>query len=124
MVRLFSALSAEARRFIVEFVQALNGAAGAYAAAEAANASPLLSPWKTLTGRPLYGNGTNGARGTGQAGGGGGWLFGTAVMADRVRPGNPAVPAVAPSCSARAVPVVPAGSGTTGTHGLGNQPPA
>ncbi|MGA9677789.1 MAG: PE family protein, partial [Mycobacterium sp.] len=86
--RQFQALSAHAAEFHTEFVQALTSAGGAYAAAEAANASPLqavvqgaqslavFSPVKDLTGRPLAGNGTNGAAGTGQAGGGGGWLFG------------------------------------------------
>ncbi len=58
----------------------------AYTATEAASASPLqtvvragqslavFSPWKELTGRPLIGNGTNAAAGSGQAGGSGGWL--------------------------------------------------
>jgi PE family len=84
----FHALGAQASTFHTQFVQLLSGAQGAYAAAEAANASPLqaaeqaasdiqwFSPWKDLTGRPLVGNGTNGAVGTGEAGGGGGWLFG------------------------------------------------
>ena len=84
----FQALSAQASTFHTQFVQALNGAQGAYAAAEAANASPLqaviadaqslavFSPWKDLTGRPLVGNGANGAVGTGDAGGNGGWLYG------------------------------------------------
>ena len=74
------------RRFIAEFVQALNSASSSYAAAEAANVSPLaavraglqslglFSPVMDLTGRPLFGNGANGAPGTGQAGGAGGWL--------------------------------------------------
>jgi hypothetical protein len=85
----FQALTAQAAAFRDQFVQALNGAAGSYAAAEAANASPLqtleqdlqktvagFSPVKDLTGRPLFGNGADGAPGTGQAGGNGGWLFG------------------------------------------------
>jgi hypothetical protein len=81
----YQALSAQASAFHAEFVQALTGASGAYAAAEAANASPLqaaaqglaaFSPVKDLTGRPLFGNGADGAAGTGQAGGAGGWLFG------------------------------------------------
>src|SRR5882757_8635221 len=37
----FQALSAQAETFHTEFLQALNGAGQAYAAAEAANASPL-----------------------------------------------------------------------------------
>ena len=84
----FQALSAQASAFHAQFAQALSGAEGAYAAAEAANASPLqaaaqtasdtqwFSPWKTLTGRPLVGNGANAVAGTGHAGGDGGWIFG------------------------------------------------
>ena len=84
----FQALSAQASAFHAQFAQALSGAGGAYAAAEAANASPLqaaaqaasdtqwFSPWKTLTGRPLVGNGANAVAGTGHAGGDGGWIFG------------------------------------------------
>jgi hypothetical protein len=84
----FQSVSAQAALFHGEFVQALNGASGSYAAAEAANSAPLqaaaqdlrglaaFSPVKDLTGRPLFGNGANGASGTGQAGGNGGWLFG------------------------------------------------
>src|SRR6516164_4792378 len=61
----FQALSAQAATFHDEFVQALNSAGSAYAAAEVANASPLaalvqgaqslafFSPVKDLTGRPL-----------------------------------------------------------------------
>ncbi len=57
-------------------MQVLNGAEGAYAAAEAANAAPLqalqqdlqslgvFSPVKLLTGRSLFGNGANEAAGT------------------------------------------------------------
>ena len=37
----FQALNAQAAAFHAEFVQALSGAAGTYAAAEAANASPI-----------------------------------------------------------------------------------
>ncbi len=64
-----------------QFVQTLRGGAGAYAAAEAANASPLqglddlLSPVKALTGRPLFGDGASGAS-AGAAGKDGGWVFG------------------------------------------------
>ena len=71
-------------------MQALSGAGLRYAGTEAANVSPmqsvtqnLLSPAafghgavQSLTGRPLFGDGTNGAPGTGQAGGNGGWLIG------------------------------------------------
>ncbi len=46
----FQALSAQAAGFHAEFVQALTGAAGAYTAAEAANASPLGTIEKALLG--------------------------------------------------------------------------
>src|ERR1700733_13388693 len=69
----FQALSAQAGGFHSQFAQALTAARGAYAAAEAANAKPMQAvlgainaPTELLTGRPLIGNGTNGAAGTGQ----------------------------------------------------------
>lgn len=79
----YQAMSAQAAAFHARFVQALAGAMGAYAAAEAANASPLQTleqgllgainaPAAALSGRPFIGNGTNGAPGTGEAGGPGG----------------------------------------------------
>lgn len=72
----YQAMSAQAAAFHARFVQALAGAMGAYAAAEAANASPLQTleqgllgainaPAAALSGRPFIGNGTNGAPGTG-----------------------------------------------------------
>ena len=78
----FQAISAQAAAFHSRFVQLLSSGGGAYVGAEAANASPLsgllggnplqglggnalLSPVKDLTGRPLFGNGANGAAGTG-----------------------------------------------------------
>src|SRR6202167_449386 len=83
----FQALSAQVSSFHTEFVQTLSGAAGSYASAEAANASPLQAveqqvlgvinaPTQVLVGRPLIGNGANGAPGTGANGGGGGILIG------------------------------------------------
>ena len=84
----FQALSGQASAFHAQFVQALSGAEGAYAAAEAderlaaagrgeaASDIQWFSPWKDLTGRPLFGNGANAAAGTGDAGGDGGWIFG------------------------------------------------
>src|ERR1700722_15190406 len=83
----FQALNAQASAFHGEFVQALNSAGSAYAAAEAANASPLsalvsggqtlavFSPVKDLIGRPLFGNGAN-ATAAGASGGNGGILIG------------------------------------------------
>ena len=84
----FQTLSAQAAAFHQQFVGLLRGDAAQYAAAEAAGASPLaavvqeaqglatFSPVAAATGRPLFGNGTNGAAGTGAAGGDGGWIFG------------------------------------------------
>lgn len=72
----YQTLGTQAAAFHERFIQALSTAAGAYGSAEAANASPLQqalnvinAPTQTLLGRPLIGNGTNGAPGTGQAGG-------------------------------------------------------
>ncbi len=85
--RQFQTLSAQAAAFHAQFVQALDRAEGEYAAAEAANASPLqaflagavegaqrlavFSPVAALTGRPLVGDGANGtaASPNGRAGG-------------------------------------------------------
>src|ERR1700730_6700399 len=73
----YQALSAQAATFHDQFVSALTTGAAAYAAAEAANASPLdavlgviNAPSQLLLGRPLIGNGADG--GAGQAGGAGG----------------------------------------------------
>lgn len=79
----YQTLGTQAAAFHERFIQALSTAAGAYGSAEAANASPLQqalnvinAPTQTLLGRPLIGNGTNGAPGTRQAGGPGGLLYG------------------------------------------------
>lgn len=83
----YQALSTQVAAFHDRFVQTLSAGGGAYAAAEAANASPLQTleqnvlavinaPTQTLLGRPLIGNGTNGGAGTGQNGGAGGILIG------------------------------------------------
>jgi hypothetical protein len=74
--RAYQALSAQAASFHQEFVQLLNAGSAQYALAEAANANPLAAidqallnlinaPSLALTGRPLIGNGANGAPGTG-----------------------------------------------------------
>ncbi|TKD73068.1 PE family protein, partial [Mycobacterium tuberculosis] len=64
---------------------------GAYAAAEAAAVSPLLDPINEFflanTGRPLIGNGANGAPGTGANGGPGGWLIGNGGAGGSGAPG-------------------------------------
>jgi hypothetical protein len=80
-------LSAQAAVFHGEFVRALSGAGAAYSLTEGANASPLQivekdvlgvinAPTELALGRPLIGKGTNGAPGTGQAGGPSGILWG------------------------------------------------
>ncbi|WP_136622928.1 PE family protein, partial [Mycobacterium pseudokansasii] len=81
----YQVISAQAETFHARFAQGLTSAAGWYASAEAANASPLQTveqevlgvinaPSQALLGRPLIGDGTNG--GPGQAGGPGGFLYG------------------------------------------------
>lgn len=78
----YQTLSAHASAFHDRFVQALNGAGLSYAAAEAANTSPLQTleqdalnainaPTEALLGRPLIGNGADGtaASPNGQPGG-------------------------------------------------------
>ncbi|WP_083047471.1 PE family protein, partial [Mycobacterium shinjukuense] len=83
----FQALSAQAAAFHDQFVRAIAASGDAYAAAEALNASPLQvleqdilslinAPTNMLFGRPLIGNGADGAPGTGQPGGAGGILIG------------------------------------------------
>uniref|UniRef100_UPI0012E7C67A PE family protein n=1 Tax=Mycobacterium sp. Marseille-P9652 TaxID=2654950 RepID=UPI0012E7C67A len=86
----FQSLGTQVSAYHDQFVAALNSGGLLYTATEAANASPLQAaasaaagiqdaingPFVTFTGRPLYGDGANGAAGTGQAGGPGGWLWG------------------------------------------------
>lgn len=79
----YQALSAQVAAFHEDFVRALTAGAGSYANAEAAAVSPLQealnvinAPFQTLLGRPLIGNGADGAAGTGANGGAGGLLIG------------------------------------------------
>ncbi|WP_139837008.1 PE family protein, partial [Mycobacterium szulgai] len=79
----YQAMTAEAAAFHLQFTQAMNSGAAMFAAAEAANTSPLQGVLDMVngqvlaaTGRPLIGNGTNGAPGTGQNGTDAGWLIG------------------------------------------------
>lgn len=79
----YQQLSAQAAVFHDQFVQNLNVAAGSYTAAEAANVTPLQmlldmvnAPTLALVGRPLIGNGANGAPGNGANGADGGILIG------------------------------------------------
>ncbi|WP_141214042.1 PE family protein, partial [Mycobacterium marinum] len=78
-------LSTQLADFHQQFLQALTGSANSYTAAEAANTNPLQAleqqllaainaPTQTLLGRPLIGNGANGA--PGQNGADGGLLWG------------------------------------------------
>jgi PE family len=82
----YQAISAQTAAFHQQFVQLINSGAGSYAAAEAANASPLQStqqdllaainaPTQAALGRPLIGNGAN-ATAPGGSGGAGGLLWG------------------------------------------------
>jgi hypothetical protein len=83
--------STQAAAFHQQFAQALNAGAGAYASAEAANAAATPNLWQVLQqqllgaintpteallGRPLIGDGTNAAPGSGKNGGDGGLVFG------------------------------------------------
>ncbi|QLL07701.1 PE domain-containing protein [Mycobacterium vicinigordonae] len=78
------------------FVQLLSTGAGSYATAESVNADQLgqtvlevvNAPARTLLGRPLIGNGADGASGTGQDGGAGGLLFGDGGKGGSGAPGQ------------------------------------
>lgn len=94
----YQAFSAQAATFHERFVQALNGASGAYAAADAAAANPLQAvgdqilgvintPTNLLLGRPLIGDGADGTPGTGQNGGAGGILWGNGGAGGSGAPG-------------------------------------
>uniref|UniRef100_UPI003565ACE3 PE family protein n=1 Tax=Mycobacterium marinum TaxID=1781 RepID=UPI003565ACE3 len=78
----YQGLSVQVGAFHNQFVQALTGAGGAYAAAEAANVSPLQAaaqdmltairaPAQALLGRPLIGNGADGTAANPNGGAGG-----------------------------------------------------
>ncbi len=94
----YQALSTQAEAFHAQFVQVLSGAGGAYGLAEAVNVSPLQTleqdvlgvinaPTNLLLGRPLIGDGTSGAPGTGVSGGAGGILWGTGGSGGSGAPG-------------------------------------
>ena len=87
----FQALSAQASAFHDRLVQLLASGAGEYASTEAASATfmqqslqsverdalgAINAPTQALLGRPLIGNGVDGAAGTGQDGTPGGLLYG------------------------------------------------
>ncbi len=83
----YQAISTQLSVFHEQFVQTLTNGVGAYSAAELVNVLPLQNveqdllnlvnaPTQALFGRPLIGNGADGAAGTGQAGAVGGILWG------------------------------------------------
>ncbi|WP_156452636.1 PE family protein, partial [Mycobacterium gordonae] len=96
----YQLVSVQAEAFQSQFARALSNAGASYAAAEAASTSPLglleeavlgviNAPTNLLLGRPLIGDGTNGAPGTGQNGGGGGILWGNGGAGGSGAPGGP-----------------------------------
>src|SRR5260370_36526902 len=108
----YQSLSAQATAFHEQFVQNLLGGAQAYSAAEAASAGPLQplfdainGPARALLGRPLIGDGNNGAT-PGAAGEDGGLLFGNG--------GNGANGAARPAGRAGGVPRRPGVRGGRG----------
>ncbi|WP_156781215.1 PE family protein, partial [Mycobacterium gordonae] len=81
----YQVISAQMESFHDQFVRNLHAGAEAYASTESANVLQTLeqgvlgvvnAPTQALVGRPLIGDGVNGAAGTGQAGGDGGILLG------------------------------------------------
>ncbi|MCV7123872.1 PE family protein, partial [Mycobacterium lacus] len=89
----YRALSAQAAAFHDQFVGALTTGGASYASAEAANAQQNLlnainAPTQALLGRPLIGNGANGAPGTGANGAPGGILIGNGGAGGSGGPGQ------------------------------------
>ncbi|MCV7078529.1 PE family protein, partial [Mycobacterium szulgai] len=85
----YQALSVQATVFHDRFVQTLAASANAYAGTEAASVLRLINaPTQTLFGRPLIGNGVNGAPGTGANGGPGGLLIGNGGTGGSGAPGK------------------------------------
>ncbi|MEG7364356.1 PE family protein, partial [Pseudomonas citronellolis] len=77
----YQALSTRAMAFHADFARVVAGSGNLYTAAEAFNAEQVLlglinAPTQALFGRPLIGNGADGAPDSGQSGGAGGLLFG------------------------------------------------
>nr|WP_276579149.1 PE family protein [Mycobacterium gordonae] len=118
--REYQLLSAQLMGYHDQFTQTLNSGAHGYAAAEAANASPLQtvlnlinSPTEALLGRPLIGNGADGASGpVGQPGQDGGILIGNGGK------GGSSTDAGAPGAAGGSAGLIGAG-GTGGTGGKG-----
>ncbi|WP_139828643.1 PE family protein, partial [Mycobacterium riyadhense] len=87
--RAYQAFSAQATAFHDRFAQTLSAAAVAYAGTDAADVLNLINaPAEALWGRPLIGNGTNGAPGTGENGGAGGILIGNGGAGGSGGPGQ------------------------------------
>ncbi len=105
----FQALSAQAAVFHAQFVHALSNAGGAYAAAEAANASPLQTVAQGIAGNG-GGGGAGGPAVMGDGGNGGnrGLIIGsgvvTAATPAKVRRWTNPVPAAAARCSSSSRP--------------------
>ncbi|ETZ99174.1 PE family protein [Mycobacterium kansasii 732] len=101
--RAYQTLSAHAAMFHDQFVRALTTGGAAYAGAEAATVQQNLldvinAPTLTLLGRPLIGNGTAGAPGTGANGQDGGILVGNGAPAAPGPSASGAVTAGPPGC--------------------------
>ncbi len=93
----YQAISAQVAAYHQQFVQTLRTGAASYMLAEATNVEQNLlnlinAPTQTLLGRPLIGDGAN-ATTPGGAGGDGGLLFGTAMMATTANPATTAAEA-------------------------------
>ncbi|EUA13129.1 PE family protein [Mycobacterium kansasii 732] len=103
----YQTLNGQALAFQDQFVRALSLGAGAYASAEAANASPLQAVLnevnttiQSVIGRPLIGNGPNGSPGSEADGGPGGILIGNGGAGGSGAPGLPGGNGGPPDCSA------------------------
>ncbi len=124
----YQALSGQVAKFHDQFVRALTAGGAAYAAAEAANASPLQAaeqtmlnavnaPTQSLLGRPLIGDGAPGASGpVGAPGGDGGLLFGNGGKGgDSTSPTVPGGNGGSAGLLGNGGPAAPAGPATSST---------
>lgn len=95
----YQTLSVQVTAFHVQFAQTLTNAGQLYAVVDVGNGVLLKTeqqvlgvinaPTQTLVGRPLIGDGTHGAPGTGQNGGAGGILWGNGGNGGSGAPGQP-----------------------------------
>lgn len=129
----YQLISAQAEAFHQRFVQAFDAGAGAYLTAEAINTSPLQAlkdgvlgvinaPFNALLARPLIGDGTNGAPGTGQGGGPGGILWGNGGNGGSGAPGQTGGAGGAAGLFGTGGIGGAGGTGVTGTTGTPGQP--